>query len=120
VSQEADLAWLLGLGGRFILASGDYSGNSQWGTGFDNPQNQSPAVAPTNRKFHPASTHEEHSSWRLPFREQNRSRGIAGGKRFILHDIGYRLRKIAKRIVYWRKFLGIIYDLCSHMIASAH
>ena len=29
--QEADLARFLGLGRRFILASGNYSGDSQWG-----------------------------------------------------------------------------------------
>ena len=114
--QEADLARFLGLGRGFILASGNYSGNSQWAPGLDNSQNQRSAVTATNGKLHPASTHDEHSPRSLPFGEQNRSRGIGGGECFLLQGIGYDWRKIAKGFVCWRRFLGVIYDMCGHIV----
>ena len=67
LSQEGDFARLLGFGGRFILTSGNHSGNSQWATGLNNSQNQRPAVTATNGELHPASTHDEYSPRSLPF-----------------------------------------------------
>ena len=82
--EEADLAGFLGLGCGFILAAGNYCGNSQGAAGLDNPQNQSSAVAATDGELYPASADDEHSARRLAFGEQNRSGGIGGGDGFLL------------------------------------
>src|ERR1022692_1768497 len=59
--EETDFARFLSLGRGFILASRNYSGNSQGATGLDDTQNQGSAVAATNGKLHPAATNDEHS-----------------------------------------------------------
>ncbi len=106
VPQEADFGRFLGLGCRFIGASGNHRRNSQGATGVDHTQNQRSAVAAANRKLDPASTHDEHSARSLGFGEQHRSRGIGGGKCRLLQSIGHSWGKIAKSSVYCRKFLG--------------
>jgi hypothetical protein len=50
----------------------------------------------------------------LPLGKQNRSRGITGGKGFLFQGIDYGWGKIAKRLICWRRSLGMIYDLCGH------
>jgi hypothetical protein len=67
LSQEADLGRFLGFDCRFVLAARDCRGDSPWAGGFDNSQNQRPAVGDVKRRLHSASAHDKHSARSLTF-----------------------------------------------------
>jgi hypothetical protein len=50
----------------------------------------------------------------LPFRKQNSPRWVSGCDRFLLQSIGQDGRKIAKGLVCWYNFLGVVYDMSRH------
>jgi hypothetical protein len=67
--EEADLAGLLSLGGSFIGASGNGSGNSQGTTDFDYAENESAAVTAADGELHTAAADDEHAARNLTFRK---------------------------------------------------